>query len=95
VIRPARPADCDAVTAMVHALARHAGVDSGTTPETLMREAFGARPTISILVVEEAGRLIGFLIHQDTFSTWRGRNGLFVVDFMSRPSIAATASAGR
>jgi GNAT superfamily N-acetyltransferase len=85
MIRPARPADCDSVTAMVRDLASHAGVKSGTTPETLMREAFGARPTISILVVEEEGRLIGFLIHQDTFSAWRGQNGLFVADFYIEP----------
>jgi ribosomal protein S18 acetylase RimI-like enzyme len=85
MIRPARSADCAAVAAMVRDLASQAGVVSGTTPETLAREAFGSRPTISILVVEEEGRLIGFLIHQDTFSTWRGQNGVFVVDFYIAP----------
>ena len=85
MIRQARPADCDAVAAMVRDLAGHAGVASGTTPERLILEAFGARPTISILVVEEEDRLIGYLIHQDTFSTWRGQSGVFVVDFYIGP----------
>jgi ribosomal protein S18 acetylase RimI-like enzyme len=85
IVRTARPQDCEAVAAMVRDLASLARVVSGTTAEILRREAFGSRPTIAILVAEEEARLIGCLVHQDTFSTWRGANGVFVVDFYVRP----------
>jgi ribosomal protein S18 acetylase RimI-like enzyme len=83
-IRDATPDDCDRVAAMVQELARLAGVAAGTTAAILRREAFGERPTIAILVAEEQAGLAGCLIHQDTFSTWRGANGVFVVDFFVR-----------
>ena len=70
---------------MVRDLAAHAGVVAGTTAAILMREAFGDRPTIAILVAEDAGGLAGCLVHQDTFSTWRGANGVFVVDLFVSP----------
>jgi ribosomal protein S18 acetylase RimI-like enzyme len=83
-IRSAAPEDCDGVAAMVRDLASLAGVVAGTTASILTREAFGERPTIAILVAEDGPGLAGFLIHQDTFSTWRGTNGVFVVDFFVR-----------
>jgi ribosomal protein S18 acetylase RimI-like enzyme len=83
-IRSAAPEDCDGVAAMVRDLASLAGVLAGTTAAILAREAFGERPTIAILVAEDGPDLAGFLIHQDTFSTWRGANGVFVVDFFVR-----------
>jgi ribosomal protein S18 acetylase RimI-like enzyme len=87
VIRPATADDCDAVAAMVIALAALHDVRSGTTPDGLREAAFGARPTIEILVAEIGGRLVGYLIHQDTYSTWRGVNGLFVVDLFVDPAL--------
>jgi ribosomal protein S18 acetylase RimI-like enzyme len=84
-IRPARPEDCEAVAAMVLRLAAQFGVKSGTTGAALRHEAFGPRPTISILVAAQVEELIGYLIHQDTFSTWRGMSGLFVVDVFVVP----------
>ena len=84
-IRPARPEDCEAVAAMVLRLAALFGVKSGTTGEALRHEAFGPRPTIGILVATAGDALAGYLVHQDTFSTWRGVNGLFVVDLFVEP----------
>jgi ribosomal protein S18 acetylase RimI-like enzyme len=85
-VRPARPEECDAIAAMVLRLAAIFGVKSGTTGEGLHREAFGPRPTIAILIAADGDDLAGYLIHQDTFSTWRGTNGLFVVDLFVEPS---------
>jgi len=84
-IRPVHPEECEAVAAMVLRLAAMFGVKSGTTGEALRREAFGARATIAILVAVDGADLLGYLIHQDTFSTWRGANGLFVVDLFVEP----------
>ena len=86
-IRPARIEDCDAIAAMVQALAETSGVTAGTTGETLRREAFGERPTLEILVAEDGTGLLGFLIHQDTFSSWRGANGVFVTDFFVKSDL--------
>jgi GNAT superfamily N-acetyltransferase len=85
-IRAAEPGDCAAVADMVTALAALFDVRSGTTAEILHHEAFGPRPTIGIVVAEAPdGRLAGYLVHQDTFSTWRGANGVFVVDLFVQP----------
>jgi ribosomal protein S18 acetylase RimI-like enzyme len=84
-IRQATVADCDAVAALVQDLARLAGMESGTTGATLAEAAFGPRPTMAILLAEDEWSPVGCLIHQDTFSTWRGANGVFVVDFYVKP----------
>jgi ribosomal protein S18 acetylase RimI-like enzyme len=84
-VREATAADCEAVAAMVQDLAALAHVASGTTAEILRREAHGERPTLAILVAEEDGRLLGCLVHQNTFSTWRGSNGVFIVDLYVAP----------
>ncbi|GLS17687.1 GCN5 family N-acetyltransferase [Labrys miyagiensis] len=85
-IRPARPEDCEAVVDMVVDFAALFGVTAGTTAEGLRVEAFGSRPTISLLVAEAPdGTLAGYLVHQDTYSTWRGANGVFVVDLFVKP----------
>lgn len=86
-IRPARPEDCDAVAALVAELAGLFGVKAGTTGEILRAEACGPAPRLGILVAEAAdGSLAGYLIHQDHFSTWRGANGIFVIDLYVEPS---------
>ena len=85
-IRPATPEDCDAVAAMVGELAALFGVKVGTTGDILRAEAFGAIPSIGIVVAEPPeGGLAGYLVHQDSFSTWRGANGVFVVDLYVAP----------
>lgn len=86
LIRPAELRDCEAVADMVIDLAALFGVRSGTTAGVLQAEAFGPRPTIAIIVAEAGdGVLAGYLVHQDTFSTWRGANGVFVVDLFVKP----------
>jgi ribosomal protein S18 acetylase RimI-like enzyme len=86
LIRSARPEDCEVVAGMVVDLAALFGISSGTTAEGLRAEAFGARPSIEIVVAEAPDRtLAGYLVHQDTYSTWRGANGVFVVDLFVRP----------
>ncbi|MDT3378715.1 GNAT family N-acetyltransferase [Labrys neptuniae] len=85
-IRPATPEDCDAIAAMVGELAALFGVAAGTTGDILRAEAFGAVPRIGIAVAEASqGVLAGYLVHQDSFSTWRGANGVFVVDLYVAP----------
>jgi ribosomal protein S18 acetylase RimI-like enzyme len=83
-VRLGRPEDCAGVATMVQDLARIANVEAGVTGEILAREAFGPRPTIALLVAEDEWQLLGCLVHQDTFSTWRGANGVFVVDLFVR-----------
>ena len=70
---------------MVRDLACLAGVEAGVTGPILAAQVFGPRPTIALLVAECDFDLVGCLIHQPTFSSWRGANGLFVVDLFVRP----------
>jgi ribosomal protein S18 acetylase RimI-like enzyme len=85
ILREGRPGDCEAVAAMARALARLAHVEAGITGAILEREAFGPRPTLAFLVAQDETGLLGCLIHQDTFSTWRGANGVFVIDLFVQP----------
>jgi ribosomal protein S18 acetylase RimI-like enzyme len=84
-IRDGTAGDCEAVAGLVRDLARLAHVEAGITGAILAREAFGARPTLAFLVAEAAGEIVGCLVHQDSFSTWRGANGVFVVDLFVAP----------
>ncbi len=85
VVRPAREEDCGSIAAMVLSLAADHGVDSGTTAAGLIEAAFGPKTTIEMLVASADERIVGYLIHQDTYSTWRGANGVFVVDLYVEP----------
>ncbi len=81
-IRRARPGEGDAIAAMVRALARDIG--STTVPRVtgaeIERLAFGPGPRLFLWVAVAEDRLVGTLVAAPTFSTWRGQEGLYVVD---------------
>ncbi|HUG63039.1 MAG TPA: GNAT family N-acetyltransferase [Methylomirabilota bacterium] len=87
VIRRARREDCDAIADMVRRLA--ADTRQSTIPKAtgddLRAEAFQPDPIVSLLVADDAGRVVGALVGATTYSTWRAGRGLYVVDLFVEP----------
>ena len=88
-IRPARPADAEAVAEMIHA---HAGEDDHRgrcriTADDIRAHGFGARPTVEALIAERANEAVGFLLFFTNFSSWEGKPGLFVEDLYIRENL--------
>lgn len=88
-IRLARGADAGALHALLGGLAAHVGDQDAFvgTPGDFVRFGFGARPVFEALIAERAGAAIGMVLFFPSFSTWRGRPGVYVQDLF----VAATA----
>lgn len=63
LLRPARPADADAIAQIWHASAGHGGAPNLPSPEFLLARVEGALGTLwpEVTVAEEAGEVIAFL----------------------------------
>lgn len=77
-VRPMQDHEAGRVAAMVQGLADHVGVPlvTGLTGPKLL----AARDLIDVTVAEEGGELLGACLALQTFSTWRGERGLYIVD---------------
>jgi len=87
-VRPAVPDDVPAVLELIHELAVYEREpDAVRTTEPELREAlFGATPVAWCHVaVDDADRVVGFALWHLTFSTWRGRPGIWLEDLFVRP----------
>jgi GNAT superfamily N-acetyltransferase len=92
VIRRARPADIPEILAMVRDLAEYerAPDQAVATEEQYLEVFFGENPRVFAHVVEHEGeghRLGAFAIWFLNFSTWLGRNGLYLEDLYVRPEL--------
>lgn len=89
MIRPARPQDVPVVLQLVRELATYEREpDAVEATEALLHEAlFGDAPVASChLAVEPGGGVVGFALWYVTFSTWKGRPGLWLEDLFVRPA---------
>jgi GNAT superfamily N-acetyltransferase len=82
VVRPARPADCEAMHQMLVALAVYERAPDAVkvTPVELCRDGFGATPRYEAIIAEHDGRQVGFALWTSNYSTWEGRAGFFLED---------------
>jgi GNAT superfamily N-acetyltransferase len=82
VVRAARPDDCEALYAMLGALAEYEKVPGANkaTPDILRRDGFGERPKYEAMIAELDGQPVGFAIWTSNYSTWEGRAGIFLED---------------
>jgi GNAT superfamily N-acetyltransferase len=89
VIRTANPADVPEILAMIRELAEYerAPEQAVATAEQLHEALFGPNPTIfAHMAVDDAGgEPVGFALWFLTFSTWLGRNGIYLEDLYVRP----------
>jgi GNAT superfamily N-acetyltransferase len=81
-IRTAGPDDAPAVHRLITALAEYerepAAVES--TPDVIRRQLADARPPFECLLAEDGGQVVGFALFFPTYSTWLGRQGLWLED---------------
>ncbi|MDM3888579.1 GNAT family N-acetyltransferase [Pseudomonas sp. BCRC 81390] len=86
-IRPAVPTDAAQILAFITELAeyeraRHEVVASIADIE---HSLFGAGSTVRSLICERDGRAIGFAVYFYSYSTWLGRNGIYLEDLYVTP----------
>lgn len=88
-IRDATPDDVPVLLELVRELAAYERAPDAVeaTPELLHEALFGATPTASCSVaLDEAGQVAGFALWYVTFSTWKGRPGMWLEDLFVRPA---------
>jgi GNAT superfamily N-acetyltransferase len=85
-IRTATAADAPLIMTMIRELAAFEReldqVDA--TAEDLVREGFGPNPHFQALIAEWNGEAAAYAVYFFTFSTWAGRQSLFVEDLFVR-----------
>ncbi len=87
MIRPAVIEDVDALVGLIHDLAEYERSPDSVKidPDMLARSLFAEHPTVFAHVAEEHGRIVGMAIWFLNFSTWTGRNGIYLEDLYVRP----------
>ena len=96
VIRRARPDDVAEILQMVRELAEYekAPQEAIATEEQFHDALFGPDPTVYAHVVDhdtgDGRRLGAFALWFLNFSTWLGRNGLYLEDLYVRPELRGT-----
>lgn len=87
-VRPAAPNDVPVLLELVHELAVYEREpDAVEATESMLREAlFGPAPAASCHVALVDGETVGFALWYVTFSTWKGRPGLWLEDLFVRPA---------
>src|SRR6185295_10534434 len=84
-----RPADGAAVVALIRALAdfeKLPGPDEAAATR-FVEHAFGTPPRFSLLVAEVEGRVRGYALFFETYSTFRAAPSLFLEDLFVHPDV--------
>ncbi len=86
-VRKARPGDSDAVCELIEALLAYEEIGPMTdgAKERLVAEMFAENPRFDTFVAESAGRIVGYAIVYETYSTMRGRPRLYIEDIFVLP----------
>jgi GNAT superfamily N-acetyltransferase len=95
VVRRVREEDVPAVLGLVQGLAEYEGLEGGSMTAGQLRDAlFGPAPALFAHVAEVDGEIAGCALWFLSFSTLRGRHGIYLEDLFVRPS-ARGLGAGR
>jgi GNAT superfamily N-acetyltransferase len=86
-IRDARPDDLDEILALVHELATYERAPEAVTfdRDVFASHVFGDDAVAHALIAEDDGAVAGFALYFRTFSTWLGRDGIWLEDLFVRP----------
>jgi GNAT superfamily N-acetyltransferase len=90
-VRPARPEDVPSIHALIVELAQFEREPDAVeaTPDTLRAALFNQHPRVYCHVAEvdgpEGPQIAGMALWYVTFSTWRGRHGIWLEDLYIRP----------
>ena len=86
-IRPATVDDTDLILHFVRELAIYekAEQEALATPAHVHRTLFCANPKVHGLICQDGDTPVGFAVYFFNYSTWLGRNGLYLEDLFVRP----------
>ena len=86
-LRPARREDAAELLRLIRELARYEKAEEQveTDEDQLAATLFDAVATAHAIVAELDGRLVGMAIYFFNYSTWQGRNGLYLEDLFVEP----------
>jgi GNAT superfamily N-acetyltransferase len=86
-VRPARPGDVKTVFDLISALADYERLlhEVEATPEQVSEALFGETPRVFCDLAEVDGEIVGFALWFYTFSTFRGKHGLYLEDLFVLP----------
>lgn len=87
-IRQARPADAQTIYDMIYELAVYekAPEEVVTTPDEIRETLFGAESKTEALICEVNGAAVGYAVFFTSYSTWLGRNGIYLEDLYISPN---------
>lgn len=87
-VRPAKPSDADLIFTLVTELAAYEKLSDcvDATAKSLAEALFGASARVFCDIAEYDGKPIGLAIWFYTFSTFRGRHGIWLEDLFVRPA---------
>lgn len=91
-VRKATPADLGDILQLIHDLAAYEREPDAVqaTVESLYGTLFGPTPTAEAIVGEVDGEVVGMALFFTNFSTWSGRDGLYLEDLYVRPEARGT-----
>ncbi|ELY3467731.1 GNAT family N-acetyltransferase [Cronobacter universalis] len=86
-IRAARPEDATAIYEMIYELAVYekAPQEVVTTPDEIRETLFGADSKTEALICEIDDKPVGYAVFFTSYSTWLGRNGIYMEDLYVSP----------
>jgi GNAT superfamily N-acetyltransferase len=89
IIRPAVPADVDAIFALMLELAEFEKLTHlFIATEAGVHDAlFGARPSAEALVAVDGGKVVAYALFFHNFSTFLGKRGLYLEDLYVQPAM--------
>lgn len=93
MIRPARVDDVPTILGLIRELAEYEREPASTveaTEDGLRAALFGPEPAVWAYVAELDGTVVGTAIWFVTFSTWTGRHGMHLEDFVVRDAARGT-----
>ncbi len=87
-MRAAAPRDVPGIIALIRELAIYEREpDAVVNTESMLREAlFGPSPGVHAHVVDRGGEVVGAAVWFLNYSTWTGRNGIYLEDLIVRES---------
>lgn len=89
-IRQATPDDATAIYDMIYELAVYekAPQEVVTTPEEIRETLFASGSKTEALICEVAGKAVGYAVFFTSYSTWLGRNGIYMEDLYVTPRLS-------
>ena|SRR5579864_4641785 len=86
-IRPATAADAFLLTTLIRELAEYDKLshEASVTEEDVARDGFGPQPKFRAVIAEWDGKVAGYAVFFEFYSTFQGRSGLFMDDIFVRP----------